>query len=88
MDWIWVLIPVTALLIPIVAIFSSHQQKMAQILHGAGDRREIDALREEVSELRRQLGQQALTVDDMRTSLRSLAVKPEGGPLTDRLTQG
>ncbi len=65
-DMIWVLIPLTALLIPIVAMLVSHQQKMAQIIHGRGDPEEVAALRSEVAELKQQLGQHTMALDEMR----------------------
>lgn len=47
-------------MIPIVAILSKHQQKMAEIIHGRGRREDVDALRDEVSQLRSQVQQMAI----------------------------
>lgn len=71
-DIIWVLVPVTALLIPIVAIFSHHQQKMAQIIHGRQDPEEVAALRAQVEEMRRQLASQSVVLDDIRSQVKGL----------------
>ena len=75
-----VLIPFVALLIPIVAILSKHQMKMAALIHG----KVIDhndnivpivennsQLSEEVRQLRELMHQQAIALDNLRDEVRS-----------------
>ncbi|AIE87722.1 hypothetical protein [Fimbriimonas ginsengisoli] len=53
-------------MIPIVAILTSHQQKMARIIHEARpqtDSTEISALRQEVRELKELIHTQMLALD-------------------------
>lgn len=60
--------------IPIVAILTSHQRKMAELIHqGQGDHQsqaalmhELQSLRAEVAQLRASMHQQALDLDDLR----------------------
>ena len=68
-------IPIIAFMIPIVAIMTHHQRKMAEIIHGKGEkgmqldaRQEIAALREEVVELRQLLNQQVIALDSKAKS--------------------
>lgn len=87
-DFIWGMIPLTALLIPIVAILVHHQQKMAQIIHGSQARQpvpnpEIDALRREVRELKEIVHQQTLAIDNAR----STPTLPRTDPVAERLTE-
>jgi len=64
------MIPIMALMIPIVAILVHHQQKMAQIIHGSpatgSSRDEINALRREVQELKELLNQQSIAIDGLQ----------------------
>ncbi|MFQ3587220.1 MAG: hypothetical protein SNJ74_07010 [Fimbriimonadaceae bacterium] len=60
------LVPITVFLIPIVAILTSHQRKMAQIIHAkesATQSAEVQALRQEVAELKSMVYQQMLALD-------------------------
>jgi hypothetical protein len=87
-DWIWALIPVTALMIPVVAIFTHHQQKMAQILNqNAGDHNEIAALRKEIAELKSLVHQQAITLDNIASAQRMLTAPPPTPSVAERLSQ-
>ena len=55
------MIPILALMIPIVAILVHHQQKMAAIIHQGGgqeSRAQIEALRGEVAQLKQLIHQQ------------------------------
>ena len=58
-ETVWILIPLTALMIPIIAILIHHQQRMAQIVHGRGINPELEnevrALRQEVQQLRQMM---------------------------------
>ena len=65
-DTIWILIPLTALLIPIVAVLVKHQQTMAQIVHGGGRQMEMDQLRSELEMVKQQLAYQAGQLNDVR----------------------
>ena len=75
-----VMIPIVALLIPIVVILTKHQTKMAAIIHG----RAIDQhdniipviennsqLSEEVRQLRELMHQQAIALDNLRDEVRA-----------------
>jgi hypothetical protein len=65
-----IFIPITALMIPIIALLISHQQKMAQIIHGhaaGASAEQIEAMRRELQELRNVVGQQAIALDQLRT---------------------
>ncbi len=72
-DFLGIFLGVLALAIPIVAILTHHQQKMAQIMrenhYGQGNAAEVQSLREEVGQLRQQMNQFALALDDVRTAL-------------------
>lgn len=80
-------------LIPIVAIFTRHQQRMATILHGT-DRSRLPADTEqriltELMALRQQVNQQALIIDDLANANRALAMSVESAdPVRERLTRG
>lgn len=80
------MIPLTALMIPIVAVLTSHQQKMAQILNRtSGDHTEVEALRREIAELKTLIHQQAITLDSLAGTQRSLEVPPPTPNLSERL---
>ncbi len=70
---IWILVPVCALMIPIIAILSSHQQKMAEIIHRNQTAEipssDIAELRQEIQALKEIVHQQAIALDD-RAGLR------------------
>ena len=74
------LIPICALLIPIIAILTKHQIKMAAIIHG----RTVDEhdniistpnnnsqLSEDVRQLRELMHQQAIALDNLREEVRA-----------------
>jgi hypothetical protein len=69
-----VLIPITVLLIPIVAILTHHQRKMAEIVHRHGATpavmAEVERLREEVAHMRNLLNEQTIAVDNALNALR------------------
>lgn len=78
---------VLILMIPIIAILTSHQQKMARILH---ERREGSALDSQVlaelAALRQQLAQQTLTIDDLSRRQSDLVRRIDGdSSIRDRL---
>lgn len=85
MDWVWVMIPLAALMIPIVAVLTNHQQKMAQILNSnAGDHTELAALRQEIAELKGLVHQQAISIDNLAGTQRSLSAPPPAPNLSER----
>lgn len=64
------LIPLIIFMIPIIAILTSHQQKMARIMHESRpqvDPNEIAALRQEVRELKELIHTQMLALDSVTT---------------------
>ena len=70
------MIPLCALMIPIVAMLTRHQQKMAEILNrGAADHNQISELRRELSDLKTLVHQQTITLDTVAGNQRAL-----GGP--------
>lgn len=69
-----IIVPTVIFMIPIVAILTRHQQKMAELLHGkgAGTQPEVDALRREVAELKTILHQQTMMLDEIAQQRREL----------------
>lgn len=64
------LIPILALMIPIVVILTRHQQKMAEILRSDATRPtvvnpEMELLRQEMRMLRETVNQQTIQMDNM-----------------------
>ena len=82
-DQLGVLIPIVALIIPIVVVLTKHQLRMAAIIHG----RTVDQfdniiaispatenssqLSEEVRQLRELMHQQAIALDNLRDEVRT-----------------
>lgn len=70
-------IPLLALMIPIVAILTYHQRKMAEIIHlrqpeqPGASQEEVDRLRREVAELTQRLHAQAIELDTYQSQLSS-----------------
>ena len=63
------LIPITALMIPIVAILTYHQRKMAETIH-AGQRNalpnaDVEVLKREMQELKNVVHQQTIAIDNI-----------------------
>jgi hypothetical protein len=77
------MIPILALMIPIVAILVSHQQKMAELIHrgsrSAQQDQEIAAMKEEIRALREASTQQTLLLE----SINNRALRHED--LSDRM---
>ena len=79
-------VPVIIFMIPIVAILTSHQRKMAEIYQQRGPQpgfdptvaMQVDALRREVGELKQLMHQQAIAIDNLAPRL----MPPD---VTDRL---
>lgn len=70
-DQLGVLIPVVALMIPIVRTLSSHQLKMAELLHNGQSQQtgrleaQISALHAEVASLREVVNSQTIALDGL-----------------------
>lgn len=85
-DWIWVLIPLTALMIPIVVALTKHQQKMAEILHrNSGDHEAIDRLSREVAELKSLVHQQTINIDSLAGSRSAITPPTPPRSIEERL---
>ncbi|HRF60290.1 MAG TPA: hypothetical protein PLH94_10320 [Fimbriimonadaceae bacterium] len=80
-------IPLLALMIPIVAILTYHQRKMAEIIHlrqaeqPGASQEELERLRREVADLTQRLHAQAIELDTYQSQLRGNAP-----PIEQRLT--
>lgn len=82
------LIPIVAIVmvfgIPIAAILTGHQRKMAELIHGKYQTQsdmgplmhEIQSLRAEVQSLRNQVNEQAIVADDLRSFVQKTADVP------------
>lgn len=74
--------------VPIVAILTAHQRKMAEIIHGNGgqDPDAVVRLSNEVAELRQLVTQQAIALDDLSTmNRRLLQMLPDETSIRQRL---
>jgi len=84
---IWVLVPITIFMIPIIAILTHHQQKMAEIINRnqrpAIPNEDIAALRQEIQALKEIVHQQAIALDG-RSPLRDVP-PPAPADVTQRL---
>jgi hypothetical protein len=80
-------IPILALLIPVVAILTAHQRRMAELMHERsaepGMARELQALRDEVRELRQRVDHHTIALDGVGST--PMPVVPP--PIVER-TQG
>ncbi len=67
-------IPILIFLIPIIAILTSHQQKMASMIHGrqveSTDNNRTQALEDEVRRLQATVNSLTLTVESLRDDLK------------------
>ncbi|CAN5474428.1 hypothetical protein BH11ARM2_BH11ARM2_14930 [soil metagenome] len=59
------LIPIMIFAIPIIAILSTHQRKMAEVLRSGHQDASVDALRREVAELKILVHQQSISIDNL-----------------------
>ena len=75
--------------VPIVWILTSHQRKMAEIIHRGRDRAsDQDLLAGEMRELRQAVNQQTIALDSLAMEIRkTLPATPPREPLTSRLSQ-
>ncbi len=83
-------IPLTALMIPIVAVLAKHQQKMAEIMRSVPHNQpqlqspEVAQLRQEVAELKQILHRQMIQLDDLAQRSTASVQAPQE-PLHERL---
>ncbi len=78
------MIPLTALLIPVIIILTKHQRDMAEIIHGGRNNvnsEEVAQLRAEVGELRSLINQQSIAIDN----LISIQEKAASASISERL---
>ncbi len=72
-----IMIPIVAFMIPIIAILTAHQRKMAEIMRNDArmhpQNNEISELRREMSDLKAIVSQQAIQMDDFLTQQRQAA---------------
>ncbi len=66
-------IPIVMFMIPIVAILTHHQRKMAELLHGNRQsanlsNAEVEGLRREVQEIKQILHEQTIAIDSLKQS--------------------
>lgn len=77
--------------IPVVAILTAHQRKMAEIIHGSHNRQQQqvgnEALASEMRELKQAVYQQSIAMDTLRNEVRQLAASQGSATLSDRLSQ-
>lgn len=67
-----VAIPIVFMMIPIVAILTNHQRKMAEIIHRDRSHSGTDeAVLREIQNLRHQLNQLTLSVDSLKDEVRT-----------------
>jgi len=87
------LIPIIALMIPIIVILTKHQQKMAELLRGSAQQQqanpEISELRREIYDLKQIVSQQAIALDDFLSTQAKMRTTPPEAPeeLRNRLGQ-
>jgi hypothetical protein len=72
-----IFIPIVAMMIPIVAILTKHQQKMAETIHhgqNVGNQynaMEVASLRDEVRQLRELSAQQTIAFDNLQRTIQT-----------------
>lgn len=65
-DFLPLLIPIIIFMIPIVSILTKHQQRMTELIHGsAGNRQDVEALKQEIKELKALVHQQTIQLDSL-----------------------
>jgi hypothetical protein len=82
------LIPITGMMIGLIAVMQSHQRKMAEIIHGSRSKelvqQELDQMRAEISQLRSTVSTQALAIEGL-ASRKPLAGTNDTDSLAQRL---
>lgn len=77
------LIPITIFMIPIVAILTHHQRKMAELMRHRAPQAapdELAEMRREMQELKQLVAQQTIQMDDFLSNQRRLSVSPPPVP--------
>lgn len=81
----YVILAMAFLMIRLLRVFTTHQQKMAEILNRTNDdRADITALRREMAELKALVNENVLAADDRRR----LTTPPPAPDLQDRMRSG
>ena len=63
----YLLVVVAFVMVKILRVFTTHQQKMAEIVNrSSADHNEVSALRQEIAELKSLMHQQVIAADDRR----------------------
>ncbi|MBS1725921.1 MAG: hypothetical protein JST51_04315 [Armatimonadetes bacterium] len=69
------MVPIIIFMIPIVAILTSHQRKMAELMHGSRESSlpsaEIDELRRQIANLQSTVSALTISVDNLKDEVRS-----------------
>jgi hypothetical protein len=78
------MIPIIALIIPIVVILTGHQRKMAEIIHKGNSlpQNDLESIKQELTSMRMQMNQQTIALDDLRSKTASL---PQQATVQERL---
>lgn len=74
-DVVGLLLGAMVFMIPIIAILTSHQRKMAQIIHGqahGANEAEVLQLRRDVAELKQAMAHQLIALDNLHAAQREL----------------
>jgi hypothetical protein len=77
------LIPITIFMIPIIAILTNHQRKMAELMrhqHPQANPNELLEMRREMQELKQLVAQQTIQMDDFLSNQRKLSAAPPPVP--------
>ena len=76
------MIPIIALMIPVVKVFTNHQQKMAEIVNRSSlDEQQIATLRQEVTDLKSLLHQQTIRIDALASGGAPALASPPPAPV-------
>ena len=70
--------------IPIIAILTHHQRKMAELIHGGQRNQQDNNLASEIMALRQALAQQSIAIDNLQSDIRQLQASA-AAPLENRL---
>lgn len=62
---------VLVFMIPIIAILTAHQRKMAELMHRPQQNPQADQLSNEIQQMRQILTQQTIALDNLATELRN-----------------
>ncbi|HWD38890.1 MAG TPA: hypothetical protein VG944_08590 [Fimbriimonas sp.] len=74
-----------AFMVPIVAVLTKHQQKMALILKQGSSDHHVDKLAADVEQLRSMVAQQTILLDNLAQSQKQLALSLQQAPTSERI---